>query len=169
MPVPVQRQARRQREQLLVSQYVAENYPTGRVMFQQRVGPIPPTVNESGLTRGQKLALGSFRRVADAVIILPNKLLIIEGYVHVQLGKLSQLLTYIELLPMTPELGAFASLPVEAMLLGAQRDPIMDQMAAKFGIKMVIFQPQWVKDYLLTVDSRKARSRQHVELSLDNG
>jgi hypothetical protein len=161
--------ARKQREQLLVSQWVAENYPNARAMFQQRVGPIPEWSGSPELTRSQKQILGSSRRVADAIVFLPGRIILIEGYVHANLGKLSQLLTYKELAPMTPELGEFASLPIAAMLLGAQRDPIMDQMAAKFGISVVIFQPQWMKDYMATLATRFSRDRQHVDLSQNGG
>ncbi len=168
MPVQVNK-ARKQREQLLVSQWVAENYPDARSMFQQRVGPIPPWSGNEELTRGQKLALGSSRRVADAIVIQSGKIILIEGYVHANLGKLSQLLTYIELLPMTPELGELASLPISPKLLGAQRDPIMDQMAAKYGIDVVIFQPPWMKEYMATLASRFSRDRQHVDIATNGG
>jgi hypothetical protein len=165
MPVPASTKARIQREALLVSQYVAETFAGARALFQVRVGPLPDRALNATLTIGEKIQLGNFRRSADAVVILPDKIVLIEGYIHVQLGKLSQLMTYLELLPLTPELKDFGPLPVSPMLLGAQRDPILDQMAAKFNIPVVIFQPAWVITYLAAESSRHARTRENVNLT----
>jgi len=165
LPTPTKR--RRQTEALLCSQYVAENYPHARVLIQQYVGPIRTSEDEELLTQGEKLALGTGRRRADAVLILPDKIIVLECYVHVQLGKLSQLMTYLQLLPLTPELKDFVHLPVVGRLVGAQRDPILDQVAAQQNIEVVIFQPAWIVRYLETVDPRKSRDRGNVDLALD--
>lgn len=157
---------RRQTEALLCSQFVAENYPTARTYIQQYLGPIKPAAELQGLSVSEKLALGTGRRRADAVLILPDQIVLVECYIHVQLGKLSQVMTYRELIPSTPELAPFVKLPVKAILVGAQRDPILDQMAAKFGIDVIIFRPKWVVDYLATVAARHSRDRQNADLTL---
>jgi hypothetical protein len=164
MPSPEPIKRRMQTERLLCSQYVAENYPTARTFIQQYLGPIAVPETTDVLTYRDKLAIGTGRRRADAVLVLPDKIIIIESYVHVQLGKLSQLLTYIELIKSTPELQFAAHLPIFGKLLGAQRDPILDQMAAKFGIEVIIFKPKWVNDYLATVAVRHSRTRRNVDL-----
>lgn len=166
MPATEGSKQRRQTEALLCSQFVAENYPTARTYIQQYLGPIKPAAELSGLSVSEKLALGTGRRRADAVLILPEKIVLLECYIHVNLGKLSQLMTYRELIPSTPELADFAKLPVQAFLVGAQRDPILDQMAAKFGIEVIIFRPKWVVDFLATVHARHSRDRQNADLSL---
>ena len=166
MPQSAPIKKRIQNERLLCSQYVAENYPTGRIFTQQYLGPFNHDTELKDLTNSQKLAIGTGRRRADAVIVLPDKIVLIESYVHVALGKLSQLMTYIQLLPSTPELADFVHLPIEGILVGAQRDPILDQMAARFDISVVIFRPSWVVKYLATVYPRKSRDRKNVDLGL---
>lgn len=150
---------RRQTERLLASQYVAEMYPGERAFIQQYVGPIVSPNYSKALTAGERAALGVNRRRADVVIPLKDKLLVIESYVHVQLGKLSQLLTYMQLAPLTPELEEYWRLPVAGVLVGAQRDPVLDTMAAKFDVPVVIYQPKWVVDYLATVARRHGQTR----------
>ena len=159
MPVSPEKKARRQREALLVSQYIAENFPNSRVFFQQRVGPINPTIPNNATTREERMVLGNFRRAADAIIILPVEIVVLEGYIHPNLGKISQLLTYIELVPFTPELQDFVALPVRGLIVGAQSDPVLTGMAARFSISVEIFQPSWVKDYLIGLGGRFARER----------
>lgn len=153
-----------QNERMLLSQYIAEQYPDARVLLQVYVGPINPDVDTSTLSRAEFYYLGNSRRRADAVVILPDKVVMIEAYIHVHLGKLSQLMTYMELFPRTPELSDYAKLPLQGVLLGAQRDPILDQMAARFNIPVVIYQPAWVQTYLASVDSRKSRERKNTQL-----
>jgi hypothetical protein len=166
-PMPEGKKTRRQTEALLCSQFVAENYPTARTYIQQYLGPFAPIANADGRTREEALATNTGRRRADAVLIYDDKIILLECYIHVQLGKLSQLLTYLQLLPLTPEIAQFAHLPVTAKLVGAQRDPILDQMAAKFGIEVVIFRPKWAVDYLATVAARHSRERNNVDLRLN--
>jgi hypothetical protein len=156
---------RRQTEALLCSQFVAENYPTARAYIQQYLGPLKDGKELAGLTVSEKLSIGTGRRRADAVLVLPLELICIESYIHVHLGKLSQLMTYLELIRSTPELAPYAKLPVKGILVGAQRDPILDQMAAKFGIEVVIFRPKWVVEYLASVAARHSRDRENVDLS----
>jgi len=158
---------RRQTERLLCSQFVAEHYPRARTYIQQYVGPNHPEIPEGELTVGERNAMGTGRRRADAILILPDKIVLLETYVHVQLGKLSQLMTYRELLPLTPELKEYVHLPIEAILVGAQRDPILDQMAARFDIKVVIFRPKWALAYLDELAARKSRDRKNAILSFE--
>jgi hypothetical protein len=167
MPLPEATKRRRQTEALLCSQFVAENYPSGRIFIQQYLGPFSSAEDHALLSNSERRAMGTGRRRADAVIVLPDKIVVIESYVHVQLGKLSQLMTYLQLVPSTPELADFMHLPIEGILVGAQRDPILDQMAARFNIAVVIFRPSWVVDYLATVDPRKSRDRKNVDLGLE--
>ena len=164
MPNPNGFKMRRQTEALLCSQFLAENYPTARTYIQQYVGPIKPAAELAGLSKSEKLALGTGRRRADAIAITPDRIVVIETYIHVHLGKLSQLMTYLELVSSTPELADYKTLPTEGLLVGAQRDPIMDQMAAKFGIEVIIFRPVWVVEYLKNVAARHSRDRTNVEL-----
>src|SRR5574341_2026318 len=164
MPANFEKRKYFQREYLLVSQYCAEQYQDKRVSFQQRVGPIQSELNDPSLTIPESMNAGNFRRRTDAVVLLPNEAIIIEGYIHVTLGKLSQLLVYLELFPHTPELGQFAKLPVRGILLGAQRDPILDKTAAKHGVEVVIFKPSWVEAFFTNADFRKTRDRQNANL-----
>jgi len=166
MPMPEGKKTRRQTEALLCSQYVAENYPHARTFIQQYLGPLNRTLDGSVLTESEQRSIGTGRRRADAVLVYLDKIILLECYIHVQLGKLSQLMTYQQLLPLTPELQEFAHLPVTAKLVGAQRDPILDQMAAKFGIEVVIFRPKWAVEYLATVAARHSRERNNVDLRL---
>lgn len=157
---------RTQTEARLCAEYVAQNYPTSRVLLQQYVGPIHPVGEKPALSAEEERAIGTGRRRADAVIILPDELHLLECYIHVNLGKLSQLMTYTQLLPLTPELENYTHLPIKGFLVGAQRDPILDQMAARFNIEVKIFRPQWVVDYFANFPARKLRDRRNANLGV---
>lgn len=148
---------RQQRETRLVADFVAEFYPNGRAIFNLRVGGINPVITDQDLTEGELALIGAHRRYADAVIIQERELILIEGYILPTLGKVSQILGYRALLPFTPELDSFASLPITAIIVGPIEDQFMARLAREQGILVRVYRPPWVEEFLTSLSTRHRR------------
>jgi len=89
-----------------------------------------------------------FNRWADAIVIMPDRIVLIEGKILPQLGVISQLNAYARLLPKTPYLAEHKDKPIEKVLVCAIHDPMVAQLAREEGIRVVIYRPLWITAYL---------------------
>jgi len=139
-----------QRERRLLSEYLARNYPQARVVLNQRLGayplsaaaPLPPNVPQS--------ALSSYRRYADALVIEPDALTLIEAKIIMSPDAVAGLELYSRLLPNTPELAPYLHLPLRKVIVTAVADPYLSQMASEQGISVVTYTPSWVFQDLMS-------------------
>ena len=150
---------RQQRETRLVADFVSAFYPDDRAIFNLRVGGINPLITDQDLTEGELALIGSHRRYADAVVIRERDLVLIEGYILPTLGKVSQILGYRALVPLTPELGAFASMPITAIIVGPIEDQFMARLARESGIQVRVYRPPWIEEFLNGLSTRHRRVR----------
>ncbi len=138
----------RQRERRYVPEYVEKKY-TERVavFYNMAIGPAPEE-----LTRlYPEVPLEAFRRWRfwiDAVVILRDRLVLIEGKLRAAQEGLGQMLFYQWLLPQTPELAPYRTLPVEMVLVVPRPDPRVIQFANGVGITVDVYQPEWAMEYL---------------------
>jgi hypothetical protein len=137
-------------ESRLLSEWLAIRWPNNRVLVHVRVGRIPIELGPDGLTDAQYRMLGVWRRWADAVIPLPDRLLIVEAGCIPDPGDISQLQYYLRLAPDTPELAEFGGLPCHGHLLYGCRDPVVEQMGVAAGLTIETFSPAWLQSYLST-------------------
>lgn len=142
----------------MVSEYLAKYYSDYPTKTRVRVGRIHPELKPELLSGGELRALGIWRRWADAVIFMPDRLILIEAAIRPQPGKISQLELYEHLLPMTPEFAAEKGKPIEKVLLFALEDPVVAALAREKGIKVVYFHPDWIDDYLKLLWPRERRA-----------
>ncbi len=157
-PAPIERRPQQQqRERRLLSEWLARHYPHDRVQQQVRLGAITPTIGTEELTPSELAALGMFRRFADALVYRRDRLILIEASIPPHPGYISQLSLYRHLLPLTPELVDFRTLPVEMVYLVAIEDPVVTALARDAGIRVEVFRPSWVLDYLAERAGRKGR------------
>lgn len=142
-------------EARLVSEYVSHTYPNDRQLFQVRVGPVNPRLRDQDLTPAEIKMLGVWRPRLDALVIRPDSLIAIEASVVLDLGKPSQLDTYRDLLPNTPELRDLAHLPITAILLSLLDYDLLRLQATKYGLAFVVYRPKWCAE---CIDARAPRS-----------
>jgi len=136
------------REMRLVSEYLAKNYADYPTRTRVRVGSIHPDLKPEQLSESEKKMVGVFRRWADAIVFMPDRLVLIEAAIRPSPGDISQLQLYEHLLPHTPELAEHKDKPIEKVLLWAIEDPPIAAMARQYDIKVIYFHPGWVDDYL---------------------
>lgn len=117
-------------------------------MYELRLGPTPLVANSPTITPAIERMLRVFNRYADMVGITPTEIQVIEAKVVADPGAISQLQHYIDLVYTTPLLQTYGNRRVQGVLLFAVNDPIVQQRAVAAGLRVLIFTPAWVQDYL---------------------
>lgn len=136
------------RELRMLAEWLAETYPRAEYMTRVRLGRIEPRVDSGQLTDAEIRQIGVHRRWADAVVLLQDRVLLIEAKIRPQPGVISQLELYARLLPHTPELADHIHKPLEIVLLYAVEDELITLMAREKGFRCVYYRPAWVDAYL---------------------
>ena len=156
--IMAERRAWQAREMRLVVEYLARNYPKYETRTRVRLGGVPKALDHPDLSEGERRALGVWRRWADAIVIMPTKLVLIEAKIRPGPEAIAQLELYKHLLPKTPELQPHKAKPIELVLLFALEDPVVEQLARAKGIRVVYFKPKWVDEYLSVLYPRERRA-----------
>ena len=146
------------REERMLSEWLARTYQTGRIIQRVRLGPILTNLANAPLNLAEYNLVGNVRRWADAVVILPDRVVLIEAAILPDPGDVSRLHLYAELWPHTPEYSEYTGLPLELVLLTAIPDPVLVRIAGKFGVSCVQYTPDWISEYLATLTSRAQRA-----------
>ena len=145
------------REMRLLSEYLERFHPGYEHRIHVHVGSVPFRSEEGKFSDSTARLLGEFRRWADAVVIMPDRIILVEVKIVPQPGVISQIEHYAELLPKTPELIEHRSKPITMQLVFAIDDPVISARARTKGILVTIFCPQWVLDYLKSLEIRKRK------------
>lgn len=136
------------RETRLLSEWVAKNYPEDKVMFRVRLGR-PPAWAEASIAEGAPPEIYKiYQRWADAIIIREKELILIEAKIRPIPGVVSEINLYAQLIPKTPELAEFMDRPIRKLILMAVWDPEITELASVDNIKVEIYNPSWVIEYL---------------------
>lgn len=144
------------REHRLVTEFVQQTWPKATyVGYRVRLGAFDPTLQDAGLTESELKALGIRRRWADAIVVDAGVLHLTEGKITARPGPLEQLQLYRTLVPLTPELEAYRSLPIVMHLVWAIRDGVVESIARGLGIEVHYFHPDWVDAYLAELRPRE--------------
>lgn len=133
-------------ETRMVSEYIKTNYSQFPSIMAQPLGGVPNALME---TEGYQRALGvmrPFRPEVDAIVILPNHLLIIEAKVWQVMNGLAKLPMYKSLVPFTPELKEYMPRDVLMELVVGWTSPNLELMANDHGIAVKVFCPDWLKE-----------------------
>ena len=139
------------REQRLVSEFIARFYADYESRTHVHLGSTPPRLRGKFTTDAEARLVGVFRRWADAIVFMPDRLVLIEGKILPQPGVLSQLKLYEALIPKTPELAEHREKPIEKVLVCAIEDPLITQLARTEGVLVRVFHPAWINQYLKVI------------------
>jgi len=138
----------KQRERRYVPEYVEQKYPARvAVFYNMAIGPAPEDLSSAY----PDIALSHFRRWRywiDAVVILRDRMVLIEGKLRNPQDGIGQLLLYRSLLPETPELKPYRGLPIEARIVVPREDPRIIAFAHANNIVVDIYRPEWALEYL---------------------
>lgn len=145
------------REMQMVAEWLAKTFPGDPYMTRVRLGAPRPSVPRPDMTPEELAMVGVWRRWADAVVILKDRLLLVEAAIRPNPGKIGQLELYALLLPHTPEFFKYRHLPVELVLLYAIEDPAVVFLARRKGIRCIMYKPAWLPAYLELLMPRERR------------
>lgn len=135
-------------EHRYVSEYLATVYPDQPSRIHLALGSPQPRRAGRFMTETETDQEEPARRWADAVIVLPDRIILIEGKVKPKPGVVFQLKGYQRLIAHTPDLAEHRHKPIEMVLLCAIEEPEVTELALKHGIQVVVFSPKSLDPYL---------------------
>lgn len=156
-------------EMRMVSEYIERTYTNDIAFLRLRLGSMVPDGPRPGLTPQETAMLGVFRRWADAVVITPDELIVVEASLRSDTGDPSKLVIYGRLVPHTPELQEFRDRRLVLELVVAVEDPVVRQVAQELGIRCRVYEPKWLPQYLAQLHRRERRPVQARGLTGDGG
>ncbi len=131
----------------MLSEYLAARYPHDQVRMRVRMGTVqlPAT---GGLPEKDARAVNHvFLRWADAVVVTPAELVVIEAKMRADPSAISQLELYRDLVPLTQELLPFLGRRIVAELVVSIEDPAVTALAQRRAIRVRVYKPAWLGDW----------------------
>ena len=147
------------REMQLVNEWLAANFQDATIFTRMRLGTIDLGKNAPPPDSPEARAMTLWRRWADAVVITPRTVYVLEGKIRPDVGVLSQIELYLKLVPVTPELYPYLDRDVKGLLLCAVHDPQLSALAVDKGFEYQVYRPAWVDEYLATLYPRQRRAK----------
>lgn len=144
-------------ESRMLSEYLAWQYPDATVYERMRLGALIPRTADPTMTAEELAMVGVFRRWADAVVVSRDELVVVEAKMRSAPGAVAQLELYEELVPLTPELVPFLSLPLVLELVVAIEDPAVRRLCERKGIRCRIYKPDWLPVWVSALHRNEAR------------
>jgi len=145
------------REMQMLHEWLVKTYPGKRWMTRVRLGAIMPTRPWPEMTVEERAMVGVWRRWVDALVILENRLVLVEAAIRPDPGDISRLELYKMLLPHTPELREYKDWPIDMVLLYAIEDAATVYLARQHGIRCVHYRPPWLEEYMAVLLARERR------------
>jgi len=146
-------------ERHLIGEWVTKTYPDAEVRFRVQIGTPPVTPEGAVVTASRIRMLQVYCNRADAIVFLPDRLVLIEASIVASPSAVTQLELYREMLPTTPDLAPWRHLPIEAILLYAIEHPTLLRMTRGKGIRTVQYVPKWLDKWLKKRGATKADSK----------
>jgi hypothetical protein len=142
------RKKREEVEMKYVHEWIAKNFPNAiRVMTQVPMGDTPQQLAK-GRTDVDAYWFWRYGPRADAIIVLPDKVILVEAETKRPVVGLSELEVYANEFYRSPHLAAYTRLPLEVVLLTPVWDRHTAEVCAKKGWKYVIWCPDWLIPHL---------------------
>jgi hypothetical protein len=139
---------REQREQRLLAEFLAERYAHADVRQVIRLGT--PALVASGveLEPGEAKLLRNFCRWADALIVEPSRVTIVEAEVLPSPGVISQLQLYKKLFLRDATYADLQDRELRLMVVWGIKDPAMIEVARESGVQVELFPRAWLAESL---------------------
>lgn len=150
----------------LLQEWVAVKYPSAIPLYELRLGPTSAHVVGVHITPALEAMLRTENWYADAVLIIPGVTLIVEAKMQANPSAVGQVLFYSRLALQTPALEQYRNQPIQPVVLFAEEDDAVSNFARSFGVRVEIYSPAWIEDYLYRV---QFRNRVTVPAGLPDG
>jgi len=135
-------------ETRMVSEYLLANYSKFPHLMAQPLGVIDEALMiKEGYNRALKFSR-PYRPECDAIVILPNYLLLIEAKVWNIVNGLAKLPLYRSLIPVTPELKQYMPREIIMQIVVGWTNLNLEIMARDLGVEVKTYAPEWLKDVI---------------------
>ena len=145
-------------EIMMIGEWVATTFPDVAWQTNVRLGSHTPRNARGQFTVEELRLLGVWRRRVDAIVYLPDRLLLVEAVLRSHPGKISTLNLYEMLVPQTPELTQYKHLPIQKTLLYVIEDPVLNILAKKDDILPIQFVPSFFDEWFDKLRGRDKRA-----------
>lgn len=145
-------------ETMMLSEWVARTFGDVEWRTHVHLGPHIPRNGEGRFSDEELRLLGVWRRWADAIVFLRDRLVLVEAVMAAHPGKLSTLALYEKLLPQTPELREYVALPVQKVMLYVLEDPVLNILAREQNILPIQFVPSFFDEWFAKLRHRDRRT-----------
>lgn len=139
----------------LLREWASVRYPGAPFREQIRLGPTEEHVIGVPISPALEAALSVWNWYADGAIFAPNEVLLIEAKVQPNPSAIGQVLFYRRLMYATRELQPFLAIPFTAVVLFAEEDLEVTRFARDLGVRVEVYTPPWIADYLIQVQFRR--------------
>ena len=146
------------RELAMVSEFLLEKDLLPFSSTRVRLGIPAPELVFAGITAEELGMLRVWSRWADAVVALPDKLILIEAKIRPRLGPLEALEIYSRLLSKDPAYTPQQRRKIEKWFVYAIEDPVLTALARDMGIVPMRFQWKGLAQYLRILQARETRA-----------
>ena len=140
-----------------LTEWLGITYPPGTWRTNVQLGDVKTYNIRVASEAEERFIKKPFRPIADAVVLLPNEVHIVECKVREDRGKLEQLLVYEYLFPRTPEFAAYKDYPIRKILLTPKPMGSFEKFLQKYGIEVVYYRPAWILEYLNSLERKLRR------------
>ena len=136
------------RERALLSAYISERFPKSHVKIDCPLGKVPEALTfEYGPTKAYRV-YRVMRPKVDALIIERDRLILIEAKVIRWVDGIAKLLLYAGMIPFTPDLSEYYTLPITKRLVIPYAQDTMIEAATANGIEVDEFTTPEINDYV---------------------
>lgn len=149
----------------MLSEYLMATYPQYTTIRAVPLGKVDDKLMASvGYQKAIKLTR-PYRPEADALVIMPGALVLVETKVWNVVNGLAKLPLYKALVPVTPELQQYNKLPIVMELVVGWSNSNLEIMANQAGVRIRIFSPPWLQQVVdglhnyWTADYRQQRAQ----------
>jgi len=137
-----------------LAEWLGITFPPGTWRTNVRLGKVKsPEERKLGIEE-QRLLLGAFGASADAIVLLPEKVVIVEAMVRHEPGAGEDLLKYEMLFKETLEFHDFWDKPIEKIIVTPLDVSAYERVYKAMGVKVVNYRPVWILEYLGTYPAR---------------
>ena len=136
----------RQVETRMVAEYLKLNYSKFPFIMDVPLGRLDPeALATQGIARTANM-LRPFRPRADAIVILPRYLVVIEAKVWNVVNGLAKIPLYKSLIPFTPELAQYKDYDILMEMVVGRSDANLEIMARDMGVTLRLYAPAWLAE-----------------------
>lgn len=171
-------------EPRLITEYVTQTWPDATVLYDVPLGPVPQNLAlKVGEAQAARIARTARPR-ADAVIILPSEIVLLEGKIMDVNQGLGMLDLYEHAIPLTPELQQYLTMqrverthrddntevtdvwqevkPIRKVLVAANPPEWASTICTRAGIEIVEFCPAWATEYMAWRNREGTKGRRYA-------